>query len=144
MCCFFSKIVRIFHFFCEFYSFLSQNVMISLRNLRKTQEQKIARDDHASFRKMAIETWQSGGLSVRQFLRAGGVSEPSFYSWRKRLLQPASTNGRADDLVNTLTNATLKDRRTLLPTEAIQRDRFIKNLAIRYFSPAITSAILRM
>jgi len=34
---------------------------------------------------MAIDTWQSSGLSVRQFCRQEGLSEPSFYSWRKKL-----------------------------------------------------------
>lgn len=34
---------------------------------------------------MAIETWESGGLSVRQFCKQEGLSEPSFYSWRRKL-----------------------------------------------------------
>ncbi len=41
------------------------------------------------FWQMAVETWQTGGLSVRQFCKQEGLSEPSFYSWRKRLAKPA-------------------------------------------------------
>jgi hypothetical protein len=41
--------------------------------------------DQEQFWRMAIETWQSSGLSVRQFCTAEGLSEPSFYSWRKKL-----------------------------------------------------------
>ena len=37
------------------------------------------------FWQMAIDAWQSGGLSVRQLCKQEGLSEPSFYSWRKRL-----------------------------------------------------------
>jgi transposase len=41
--------------------------------------------DQEQFWRMAIETWQSSGLSVRQFCTDEGLSEPSFYSWRKKL-----------------------------------------------------------
>jgi hypothetical protein len=41
--------------------------------------------DQEQLWRMAIETWQASGLSVRQFCTAEGLSEPSFYSWRKKL-----------------------------------------------------------
>ncbi len=41
------------------------------------------------FWQMAVEAWQTGGLSVRQFCKQEGLSEPSFYSWRKRLTKSA-------------------------------------------------------
>ena len=41
--------------------------------------------DQEQFWRMAIETWQAGGLSVRQFCTNEGLSEPSFYAWRKKL-----------------------------------------------------------
>jgi transposase len=41
--------------------------------------------DQEQFWRMAIETWQASGLSVRQFCADEGLSEPSFYSWRKKL-----------------------------------------------------------
>jgi len=45
--------------------------------------------DQQQFWQMAVEAWQASGLSVRHFCRQEGLSEPSFYSWRKRLKQPA-------------------------------------------------------
>ena len=45
---------------------------------------------------MAVEAWQTGGLSVRQFCQQEGLSEPSFYSWRKRLAKPAEAQPDAD------------------------------------------------
>ena len=34
---------------------------------------------------MVLETFSSSGLSVRQFCKREGLSEPTFYSWRKKL-----------------------------------------------------------
>ena len=50
-------------------------------------KQKESKKDQRQFWQMAIETWQSSGLSIRQFCKQEGLSEPSFYSWRKRLTQ---------------------------------------------------------
>jgi len=41
--------------------------------------------DQQQFWQMAIETWRSSGLSIRNFCKQEGLSEPAFYSWRKRL-----------------------------------------------------------
>lgn len=41
--------------------------------------------DQRQFWQMVLETFKSSGLSVRQFCQQEGLSEPSFYSWRKRL-----------------------------------------------------------
>ena len=51
--------------------------------------------DQEQFWRMAIETWQTSGLSVRQFCTDEGLSEPSFYSWRKKL-----TDGSVQDEKN--------------------------------------------
>ncbi len=32
-----------------------------------------------------VRDWQASGLSVRQFCRRQGLSEPSFYAWRREL-----------------------------------------------------------
>ena len=40
--------------------------------------------DQEQFWRMAIETWQASGLSVRQFCKDEGLPEPAFYSWRKK------------------------------------------------------------
>jgi len=58
-----------------------------------SEEHKCDLDQH-QFWRMAIETWQSSGLSIRRFCKQEGLSEPSFYSWRKRL---ASVNRPAVD-----------------------------------------------
>ena len=41
--------------------------------------------DQEQFWKMAIETWQSSGLSVRQFCKQEGLATSAFYVWRKKL-----------------------------------------------------------
>ena len=41
--------------------------------------------DQRQFWQMAIDTWQVSGLSVRQFCKQEGLSESSFYAWRKQL-----------------------------------------------------------
>lgn len=41
--------------------------------------------DPQQFWQMVIETWKSSGLSVRQFCKKEGLSEPQFYQWRKKL-----------------------------------------------------------
>jgi transposase-like protein len=41
--------------------------------------------EQRKFWEMAIETWQASGIPVRQFCRQEGLSEPSFYSWRRKL-----------------------------------------------------------
>lgn len=46
---------------------------------------KKADTDQRQFWQMVLETFNSSGLSVRQFCQQEGLSEPSFYSWRKRL-----------------------------------------------------------
>ncbi len=37
------------------------------------------------FWQMALETWRSSGLSVRNFCKQEGLSEPAFYAWRRKL-----------------------------------------------------------
>ena len=36
-----------------------------------------------------LARWRRSGLSVRAFCRAEGISEPSFYVWRRKLEQAA-------------------------------------------------------
>jgi len=45
----------------------------------------VPQEDQEQFWHMAIETWQTSGLSVRQFCRDEGLSEPQFYVWRRKL-----------------------------------------------------------
>ena len=41
--------------------------------------------DQQQFWQMVLDTFKSSSLSVRQFCQEEGLSEASFYSWRKRL-----------------------------------------------------------
>jgi len=52
--------------------------------------------DQEQFWRMAIETWQASGLSVRQFCLNEGLSEPSFYIWRKKLTGGDTEQGSDD------------------------------------------------
>ncbi len=48
--------------------------------------------EQRQFWRMVLETFQSSGLSVRQFCRQEGLSGPSFYSWRRRLTQARNSD----------------------------------------------------
>ena len=41
--------------------------------------------EQQQFWQMVMETFKSSGLSVRNFCKQEGLSEPAFYSWRKKL-----------------------------------------------------------
>jgi transposase len=63
--------------------------------MEQIMKEKVSDQDQRKFWQMAIETWQASGLSVRQFCKQEGLSEPSFYSWRKRLakvVEPEADN----------------------------------------------------
>ena len=49
-----------------------------------SKEQKTGTDQQ-QFWQMVLETFQSSGLSVRKFCKQEGLSEPSFYTWRKKI-----------------------------------------------------------
>lgn len=46
---------------------------------------KVSEEDRRQFWNMAIDTWQASDLSIRQFCKQEGLSEPQFYLWRKKL-----------------------------------------------------------
>ena len=50
-----------------------------------SKKQKESKKDQRQFWQMAIETWQASGISVSKFCEAEGLSESSFYIWRKKL-----------------------------------------------------------
>ena len=41
--------------------------------------------DQKQFWQMVLDTFRSSGLSVRQFCKQEGLSEASFYAWRRKL-----------------------------------------------------------
>jgi transposase len=63
--------------------------------------------DQEDFWRMAIETWQTSGLSVRQFCTNEGLSEPSFYSWRKKLTGGSVQGEKAQSQPSTFIEVTL-------------------------------------
>ena len=50
-----------------------------------SKEQK-SEAEQQQFWQMVIETWKSSGLSIRRFCMKEGLTEASFYSWRKKLM----------------------------------------------------------
>lgn len=48
----------------------------------KTKE---SANDQQQFWQMVMDTFKSSGLSVRSFCKQEGLSEPAFYSWRRKL-----------------------------------------------------------
>ena len=50
-----------------------------------SSKQAKSNTERRQFWQMAIETWKHSGLSVSQFCRAEGLSEGTFYGWRRRL-----------------------------------------------------------
>jgi len=42
-------------------------------------------DERRQFWQMVIETWQDSGMPVSKFCKVEGLSEGTFYNWRKRL-----------------------------------------------------------
>ncbi len=59
-----------------------------------SKNQKSLNEDRRQFWQMVIETWQSSGLSVSKFCKAEGLSEGSFYNWRKKLTVANSKHGK--------------------------------------------------
>jgi hypothetical protein len=53
---------------------------------------KKADTDQRQFWQMVLETFKSSGLSVRKFCQQEGLTEASFYSWRKRLSAPQKSD----------------------------------------------------
>jgi hypothetical protein len=53
--------------------------------------------DQEQFWRMALETWQTSGLSIRQFCRQEGLSGPQFYLWRKKLSSSGITDATHQD-----------------------------------------------
>lgn len=51
-----------------------------------SNEQK-SKSDQQQFWQMVLETFKTSGLSVRNFCKQEGLSEPTFYAWRKKLIK---------------------------------------------------------
>ena len=61
-----------------------------------SREQIKSSNEKRQFWQMAIETWQNSGMSVSKFCKAEGLTEGTFYNWRKKLTDKQSqTNKQA-------------------------------------------------
>ena len=47
-----------------------------------------------AFWRLALEEHRGSGLTVRAFCRREGISEPSFYAWRRRIAKGDANSGR--------------------------------------------------
>jgi len=48
-------------------------------------KQAKSNNERRQFWQMVIETWRDSGMSISKFCKAEGLSEGTFYNWRKRL-----------------------------------------------------------
>jgi transposase-like protein len=55
-----------------------------------SNEQKNSSNRDRQFWQKTIETWQNGGMSIREFCKAEGLQESTFYNWRKKLTDSQS------------------------------------------------------
>jgi transposase-like protein len=53
--------------------------------------------DKQRFWQARVAKWHRSGLSVREFCRREGVSEPLFYSWRDAMVRTRTGGTRAAD-----------------------------------------------
>ena len=51
------------------------------------KKQKESKKYQQQFWQMVIETWHNSGMPVSRFCKAEGLSEGSFYNWRKKLIK---------------------------------------------------------
>ncbi len=62
-----------------------------------SSKQAKSNDERRQFWQMVIETWQDSGMPISKFCKAEGLSQWSFYNWRKRLSgHNAQQNRQAD------------------------------------------------
>ena len=50
-----------------------------------SSKQAQSNKERRQFWQMVIETWQDSGMPVNRFCKAEGLSEGTFYNWRKKL-----------------------------------------------------------
>jgi hypothetical protein len=62
-----------------------------------SSKQAKSNKEQRQFWQMVVETWRDSGMSISKFCKAEGLSEGTFYNWRKRLSgRHASQNEQAD------------------------------------------------
>lgn len=53
--------------------------------------------DREAFWRLLVEEQRGCGLTIRTFCQQKGISEPSFYAWRRELQQRDNEKAKADD-----------------------------------------------
>ena len=59
-----------------------------------SKKRKSLNEDRRKFWQMVIDIWQNSGMSVSKFCKAEGLSEGSFYNWRKKLVVADSKHSK--------------------------------------------------
>jgi len=59
-----------------------------------SREQIKSNNERRQFWQMVIELWQSSGMSVSKFCKAEGLTEGTFYNWRKKLTDGQSQTNK--------------------------------------------------
>lgn len=72
-----------------------------------------------AFWRMALKEHEQSGRSVREFCKREGLSEPSFYSWRKKIKQ------RDEDQASVVTDK----RRSLIPVDIVESEECVASIA---------------
>ena len=75
-----------------------------MRNSNRSAEKE-------SFWRIVLEKHQRSGLTVRAFSKKEGISEPSFYAWRKKIKQRDAT----------LAPEPTVEQQTLIPVSVVDR-----------------------
>ncbi len=63
-----------------------------------SKERAKSNDRKRRFWRAAIKTWRDSGMSVSRFCKAEGLTEGTFYNWRKKLADGQSQASEQKDL----------------------------------------------
>ena len=58
-----------------------------------------SRSEKAEFWNLALGEFRSSGLTIREFCRREGLSEPAFYAWRKKLQKQPVVGNHVDQAI---------------------------------------------
>ena len=63
-----------------------------------SKEQSKSNNEKRQFWQMAINTWRDSGMPVSKFCKAEGLTEGTFYNWKKKLTDGQSQTNKQKDL----------------------------------------------
>lgn len=53
-------------------------------------------EEKEEFWRLALREYQQSGLTIRAFCQREGLSEPSFFAWRKKIESPKGSDSKSD------------------------------------------------